>query len=331
MNKTAITGIKPTGIPHIGNYLGAIKPAIELSENQEIDCLYFIADYHALNYIKTKDELIDLTKEVACTWLACGLDPKKVVFYQQSKVPEVTELNWLLSNVTSKGLMNRAHAYKALVEKSESEGGDPDALVNMGLYNYPILMAADILLFNSKYVPVGADQKQHVEMARDIAKAFNKRYGYTFVVPEELINKEVATIYGLDGRKMSKSYNNTIPLFCDEAKLKKLISGIKTDSSLPSDPKSTDCTIFDLYKHFASSSEVKDMAKRFETGISWADAKAELFNVINREISPMREKYNYYKNNYSVVEKLLAEGNKKAQKIARQTLKRARQNVGLEE
>lgn len=330
MNKIAITGIKPTGIPHIGNYLGAIKPAIELSRNSEIDCLYFIADYHALNFIKTKEELVELTKEVACTWLACGLDPNKVVFYQQSKVPEVTELNWLLSNVTSKGLMNRAHAYKALVEKSTAEGGDPDALVNMGLYNYPILMAADILLFNSKYVPVGLDQKQHVEMARDIAKAFNKRYGYTFVVPEELIKKDVATIYGLDGRKMSKSYNNTIPLFCDEAKLKKLISGIKTDSSLPTEPKSTDCTIFNLYKQFASSSEVESFAKRFASGISWADAKAELFNVINREIAPMRDKYNYYKNNYGVVEKLLAKGNKRAQTIARETLARARANMGLD-
>ncbi len=329
MNKTAITGIKPTGIPHLGNYLGAIKPAIELSHNPEIDCLYFIADYHALNYIKSKEELIELTKEVACTWLACGLDPKKVVFYKQSQVPEVTELNWLLANVTSKGLMNRAHAYKALVEKSTAEGGDPDALVNMGLYNYPILMAADILLFNSKYVPVGADQKQHVEMARDIAKAFNKRYGYTFVVPEELINKEVATIYGLDGRKMSKSYNNTIPLFCEEAKLKKLIASIKTDSTLPTDPKSTDCTVFNLYKLFASRQEVEQMAKCFSTGISWADAKAELFNVINRELSPMRDKYNYYKSHYSEVEKLLQEGSIRAQKIARETIERARMSIGL--
>lgn len=329
MNKIAITGIKPTGIPHIGNYFGAIKPAIELSHNPEIDCLYFIADYHALNYIKSKEELIELTKEVACTWLACGLDPKKVVFYKQSQVPEVTELNWLLANVTSKGLMNRAHAYKALVEKSTAEGGDPDALVNMGLYNYPILMAADILLFNSKYVPVGADQKQHVEMARDIAKAFNKRYGYTFVVPEELINKEVATIYGLDGRKMSKSYNNTIPLFCEEAKLKKLIASIKTDSTLPTDPKSTDCTVFNLYKLFASRQEVEQMAKCFSTGISWADAKAELFNVINRELSPMRDKYNYYKSHYSEVEKLLQEGSIRAQKIARETIERARMSIGL--
>ncbi len=329
MNKTAITGIKPTGIPHLGNYLGAIKPAIELSHNPEIDCLYFIADYHALNFIKSKQELIDLTKEVACTWLACGLDPKKVIFYQQSKVPEVTELNWLLNNVTSKGLMNRAHAYKALVEKSTAEGGDPDALVNMGLYNYPILMAADILLFNSKYVPVGQDQKQHVEMARDIAKAFNKRYGYTFVVPEELINKEVATIYGLDGRKMSKSYNNTIPLFCEEAKVKKLIASIKTDSTLPTDPKSTDCTVFNLYKLFASRQEVEQMTKRFSTGISWADAKSELFNVINRELLPMRDKYNYYKSHYSEVEKLLQEGSIRAQKIARETIERARMSIGL--
>ena len=210
MNKIALTGVKPTGTPHIGNYFGAIKPAIELSKNEELDSFYFIADYHALNFIKKKDDLIQFTKEIACTWLACGLDPNKIVFYKQSDVPEVTELNWLLCNVTSKGLMNRAHAYKALVEKSVEAGDDPDALVNMGLFNYPILMAADILLFNTKFVPVGADQKQHVEMARDIAKAFNKRYGNTFVIPTELIQESVATITGIDGRKMSKSLGNGV-------------------------------------------------------------------------------------------------------------------------
>lgn len=329
MNKVALTGIKPTGIPHIGNYFGAIKPAIELANNPELDCYYFIADYHALNYIKTKQELINLTKEVACTWLACGLNPDKIVIYKQSQVPQVTELNWLLCNVTSKGLMNRAHAYKAQVEKSLANGDDPDALVNMGLYNYPILMAADILLFNSKYVPVGLDQKQHVEMARDIAKAFNKRYGYTFVVPTELIKEDVATIYGLDGRKMSKSYNNTIPLFCTETELKKYIAGIKTDSSLPTEPKSTDCTIFEMYKLFATPEQQKALAERFAKGISWADAKAELFTTMNNYLSPMREKYNYYKNNYHIVEDILNKGSAKARITAEETIKRARENIGL--
>lgn len=329
MNKIALTGIKPTGTPHIGNYFGAIKPALELSENNELDCFYFIADYHALNFIKTKEQLQQFTKEVACTWLACGLDYSKVIFYKQSQIPEVTELNWLLSNVTSKGLMNRAHAYKALVDKSVAEGGDPDALVNMGLYNYPILMAADILLFNTKYVPVGKDQKQHVEMARDIAKAFNKRYGYTFVVPNELIGDDIATIYGTDGRKMSKSYSNTIPLFCTAEELRKLISGIKTDSSLPTEPKSTDCALFSLYKLFATKQEVDALKSKFESGISWADAKKELFEVANRVLTPMREKYNYYYNNYNLVEDILNDGAAKARLIAKENISRARTNIGI--
>ena len=331
MNKIALTGIKPTGTPHIGNYFGAILPAINLSNNKELDCYYFIADYHALNAIKDREQLRQYTKEVACTWLACGLDPKKIVFYKQSQVPEVTELNWLLSNVTSKGLMNRAHAYKAMVEKATSNGDDPDALVNMGLYNYPILMAADILLFNTKFVPVGLDQKQHVEMARDIAKAFNKRYGYTFVVPEELIQEDVAIIYGADGRKMSKSYGNTLPLFCTEAELKKWVSAIKTDSSLPTEPKSTDCTLFSIYKLFADKAECENMAKKYEAGISWAEAKAELFNKMNSVLTPMRDKYNYYMNNYNEVEKILADGSARARQVAKETILRARKNMGLDE
>lgn len=330
MNKIALTGIKPTGIPHIGNYFGAIKPAIDLISKEDFDGYYFIADYHALNFMKNKEDLNKYTKEIACTWLACGLDPNRIVFYKQSLVPEVTELNWLLNNVTSKGLMNRAHAYKALVEKSVANGGDPDALVNMGLYCYPILMAADILLFNTKIVPVGLDQKQHVEMARDIAKAFNKLYGYTFVVPTEYIQEETATIPGLDGRKMSKSYGNQIPLFCDEATLKKLISSIKTDSSLPTEPKSTNCALFDFYKLFATKEQTNAFAEKFAKGISWADAKKELFEIANAYLSPMREKYNYYMNHYDEVEKILAEGSKKARVIAKETIARARKAVGLD-
>ena len=327
--KIAITGIKPTGVPHIGNYFGAIKPAIELANNPELDCYYFIADYHALNFIKSNEELNRYTREIACTWLACGLDPKKIMLYKQSLVPEVTELNWLLCNVTSKGLMNRAHAYKALVEKSLANGDDPDALVNMGLYNYPILMAADILIMNAKFVPVGLDQKQHVEMARDIAKTFNKRYGYTFVIPEPLIQEDVATIPGLDGRKMSKSYGNQIPLFCTREELKKLIAGIKTDSSLPTEPKPTDCTIFNLYKLFASKQQCEKMAEIYAKGISWADAKNALFELMDSVLSPMREKYNYYMSHYDEVEKILAEGSKNTQKIAKETVERARMAMGL--
>ena len=214
MKQIILTGVKPTGTPHIGNYLGAIKQAIDLSKNDEYSTYYFIADYHALNSLKTREEMRRYTKEVACTWLACGLDPEKVVFYRQSEIHETTELCWILMNVTPKGLMDRAHAYKACVQANVENGKDADDGVNMGLYNYPILMAADILLFNTKFVPVGLDQKQHCEMARDIAKYFNKKYGYTFVVPQEKIQEKTATLLGLDGRKMSKSYGNQIPLFC---------------------------------------------------------------------------------------------------------------------
>lgn len=330
MAKVVLTGIKPTGVPHIGNYFGVIKPGVELANNPEYNCYYFVADYHALNAIENKQLLKDFTLEVAASWLACGIDPNKVVFFKQSQVPEVTELTWLLSNATSKGLMNRAHAYKAMVEKAAENGDDPDAYVNMGLFNYPILMAADILLYNAKLVPIGQDQKQHVEMTRDIAQAFNKRYGKTLVVPEDLITEGVGTVVGTDGRKMSKSYNNTIPLFASEQELKKLISSIKTDSSLPTDPKSTDCALFNLYKLFATKAQADAMAKRYASGISWADAKAELFELMNAYLAPMRKKYEYYKANPQVVEEILAAGSKKAQKVAKETIARARANIGLD-
>ena len=329
MKQVVLTGIKPTGIPHIGNYFGAIKQAIEMSNNDEFDNFYFIADYHALNSLKTKEDLQMYTKELACTWLACGLDPKKVLFYRQSQIPETTELCWILMNVTPKGLMDRAHAYKACVQYNEQNGKDADDGINMGLYNYPILMAADILLFNSKFVPVGADQKQHVEMARDIAKYFNKKYGYCLVVPQERIQEKTATLVGLDGRKMSKSYGNQIPLFCDEAKLRKLISTIKTDSSLPTEPKSTDCTLFEYIKLFGSEQKIAEMKQRFAEGISWADAKKELFEIMNTYLKPMRDKYDYYMSHYDEVEKLLKEGEKNAKVIANETIDRVKKAIGV--
>lgn len=329
MKQVVLTGIKPTGTPHIGNYLGAIKQAIDMSKNDEFDNFYFIADYHALNSLKTKEELQNYTKELACTWLACGLDPEKVMFYRQSQVPETTELCWILMNVTPKGLMDRAHAYKACVQANEANGKDSDDGINMGLYNYPILMAADILLFNTKFVPVGADQKQHVEMARDMAKYFNKKYGYSLVVPQERIQEKTATLVGLDGRKMSKSYGNQIPLFCDEAKLKKLISTIKTDSSLPNEPKNTDCTLFEYIKLFANEVKLAEMTKRFAEGISWADAKKELFEIMNAYLKPMRDKYDYYMTHYDEVEQMLRIGEEKARKIAKETLERVRKSIGV--
>ncbi len=329
MKQIVLTGIKPTGTPHIGNYFGAIKQAIEMSESDEYDNFYFIADYHALNSLKTAEELKNYTKELACTWLACGLNPDKVTFYRQSGIPETTELCWILMNVTPKGLMDRAHAYKASAEANIAAGKDADDGVNMGLYNYPILMAADILLFNTKFVPVGQDQKQHVEMARDIAKYFNKKYGYSLVVPQERIQEQTATLSGLDGRKMSKSYGNQIPLFCDETVLKKLIMSIKTDSTLPNEPKSTDCTLFEYIKVFASEEKIVEMSNRFAYGISWAEAKMELFNIVNEIISPMREKYNYYMEHYSEVEELLKKGEAKARLIAKETLERVRKAIGV--
>lgn len=329
MKPVVLTGIKPTGTPHIGNYFGVIRQAIELSKKQEYDNFYFIADYHALNSLKNADEMRQYTREVACTWLACGLDPEKVVFYRQSRISEDPELCWILMNVTPKGLMNRAHAYKACVEANVANAKDEDDGVNMGLYNYPILMTADILLFNTKFVPVGQDQKQHVEMARDIAKYFNKKYGYTLVVPTEMIQENVATIPGLDGRKMSKSYGNQVPLFACEAELKKLIAGIKTDSSLPTEPKSTDCTLFEYIKLFASDEERKEMEKRFSEGISWADAKQRLFEIANKFLSPIREKYNYYMEHYDEVEKILEAGEAKAKEIATETIARVKKAIGV--
>lgn len=331
MKQVILTGIKPTGTPHIGNYFGMIKPAIELINNDEYDNFYFIADYHALNALKNKDDIKKYTKELACMWLACGLDPNKALFYRQSQIPETTELCWILMNVTPKGLMDRAHAYKACVQANTEANKDADDGVNMGLYNYPILMAADILLFNTKLVPVGLDQKQHVEMARDIAKYFNKKYGYTLVVPQEKIQENTAILAGLDGRKMSKSYGNQIPLFCDENTLKKLISSIKTDSSLPNEPKSTDCTLFEYIKVFASSQKLAEMQKRFNEGISWAEAKKELFEIMNEYLKPMREKYNYYIEHYDEVIKMLEASESKARVIAKETLSRVRKAICVDD
>ena len=331
MKQVVLTGIKPTGAPHIGNYFGVMKRVIEMSQNTEYDRFYFIADYHALNSLKNADDMKKYYKEIACTWLACGLDPEKVMFYRQSQIPETFELCWILMNVTPKGLMDRAHAYKAVVQDNETAGKDPDDGVNMGLYNYPILMAADILLFNTKFVPVGKDQKQHVEMARDIAKYFNKKYGYTLVVPNEMIEERTATIVGLDGRKMSKSYGNQLPLFADEAALKKLIAGIKTDSSLPTEPKSTDCTLFEYIKLFGTEEKIAEMEKRFAEGISWADAKKELFEIANSYLKPMRDRYNRYMENFEDVELLLQKGEKQAREIAKETIARVRKAIGVDE
>lgn len=325
----AITGVKPTGRLHIGNYFGAILPTLQLSEDYET--LIFIADYHALNYIKTAEELKDYSLRLASGYLACGLDPQKIIFFRQSDIPEVFELNWILSNVTPKGLMNRAHAYKAMVEQNEQNSLEKDQNVNMGLYNYPILMSADILLYNTKYVPVGLDQKQHCEIARDIAQIFNNRYGKTFALPEPKIEEDVAVITGLDGRKMSKSYNNTIELFCDEKDLKKSVNKIITDSKLPGEPKDPDCTLAKIYGLFASREETIAYKDKLKDGLGWGDAKKELFEVMNSFLTPMRDKYNYYMQNPLEVEKILQEGAKKARIIAKKMLNKIRKKIGVNE
>ena len=328
MNDTILTGIKPTGKLHIGNYFGAIKPALELAKERNGDTMFFIADYHALNFLKDKEKFREYTYDAAATWLACGLDEGNFVFYRQSDVPEIFELNWILSNVTPKGLMNRAHAYKAVVENNLQDGKECDDGVNMGLYNYPILMTADILAMNSTHVPVGDDQKQHVEIAREIARIFNKTYGETFVLPKEMISKNVGTIPGLDGRKMSKSYNNTITLFCDEQELKKKINKIVTDSSLPDEPKSTDCYIFKIYSLFANQSQIDEMKNRFEQGISWGEVKKETFELANSYLRDMREKYNYYLAHPEIIESFLEKGAIFARKKASEVLKKVRENIG---
>ncbi len=329
MKDIILTGIKPTGTPHIGNYFGAIKPAIELANSENTICNYFIADYHALTTVETAAELTNNTYEVASTWLACGLDPNKVVFYKQSDIAETFELATILYNVTPKGLLNRAHAYKAKLEQNAAAGLDVDDGVNMGLFNYPVLMAADIMLFNANKVPVGLDQKQHIEIARDICTYFNNRYKKTLVMPDGLISENVATIPGLDGRKMSKSYNNVIPLFCPETTLKKIINRIVTDSTAPTEPKGTNNAIFALYKLFASEKETKAFAATLARGISWAEAKTILFEKINNVISPMREKYNYYMANTAEIDKILADGAAKARVIARDTIARVRKAIGV--
>lgn len=328
MKKRILTGIKPTGKLHIGNYFGAIKPALELLDKLEGEALFFIADYHALNTLKNPDLFKEYSYDIAATWLACGLDERKIVFYRQSDIPEIFELNWILSNVTPKGLINRAHGYKASVEENLKNKMEQDYGINMGLYNYPILMAADILTMQTDLVPVGEDQKQHIEITRELARVFNNTYGNCLTIPTEIIKKEIGSIPGLDGRKMSKSYNNVITLFSDEKKLKKQINKIVTDSSAPDEPKSTDCLVFKVYQLFANDKQVHEMKTKFEKGISWREVKQLTFEIANEHLKPMREKYNYYLKNPNKIDEVLKQGAEKARKIAQKTLEDVRIKIG---
>ncbi|WP_336771314.1 tryptophan--tRNA ligase [Paenibacillus sp. MMO-58] len=326
---TVLTGIKPTGKVHIGNYIAAIKPALEIAKNQDRTALYFIADYHGLTFIQNRDEFNDLSYGIAATWLALGLDPEKVVFYRQSDVPEIFELSWILACMAPKGLMNRAHAYKAIVDKNEQLGVDTDTGVNMGLFTYPILMAADILLFQTDQVPVGKDQIQHVEIARDLAEAFNRSYGETFKLPNYIVDEQTAVIPGLDGRKMSKSYNNTIPLFESADSLKKLIGRIKTDSTPPHEPKDPNTSnIYLLFKEFASDEQMKGLREKFQSGISWGEAKQELYQVMNAFLEEPRERYNQYMADKDQIDDILREGARKARAIAQPLLEQVKYKLG---
>ena len=325
-----LTGITTSGTPHLGNYVGSIRPSVRASVRADVESFYFLADYHAL--IKTDEpaRIQRSTLEIAASWLAAGLDPERVVFYRQSDVPEIPELTWFLTCVTGKGVLNRAHAYKASVDKNTSAGADPDSDVTAGLFMYPVLMGADILMFNAHKVPVGRDQIQHIEMARDMANSFNHRYGEHFVPPEAVIDEDVATLPGLDGRKMSKSYDNTIPLFTPRDQLKKLIASIVTDSAAPGEPKTTEgSALFQIYQAFASVEVTAALRQAYADGIAWGDAKQILFERIDREIAPMRETYLALMADPGKIETILLAGAAKARHIATPFMGRLREAVGL--
>ena len=325
-----LTGITTSGTPHLGNYVGSIRPSVRASLTPGVESFYFLADYHALIKIDDPARIQQSTLEIAASWLAAGLDPEKVTFYRQSDVPEIPELTWFLTCVTGKGVLNRAHAYKASVDKNNAAGVDPDADVTAGLFMYPVLMGADILMFNAHKVPVGRDQIQHIEMARDMANSFNHRYGEHFVPPQAEIEESVATLPGLDGRKMSKSYDNTIPLFAPREQLKKLIAGIKTDSRAPGEPKDPQgSALFQIYQAFASDDETDTMRQAFATGIAWGDAKQLLFERIDREIAPMRARYQHLMEHPEDVQAMLLSGALKARKIATPFMAQLRNSVGL--
>jgi tryptophanyl-tRNA synthetase len=325
-----LTGITTSGTPHLGNYVGSIRPSVRASLRADVESFYFLADYHALIKIDEPARIQRSTLEIAASWLAAGLDPERVVFYRQSDVPEIPELTWFLTCVTGKGVLNRAHAYKASVDKNTNAGADPDSDVTAGLFMYPVLMGADILMFNAHKVPVGRDQIQHIEMARDMAHSFNHRYGDHFVPPEAVIDEEVATLPGLDGRKMSKSYDNTIPLFTPRDQLKKLIAGIVTDSAAPGEPKNTEgSALFQIYQAFASAEETAALRQAYADGIAWGDAKQVLFERIDREIAPMRETYLALMADPGKIEAVLMAGAAKARQIATPFMGRLREAVGL--
>lgn len=328
--KRVLTGITTSGTPHLGNYVGAIRPAIEASRTGEFESFFFLADYHALIKCQDADRVHQSTREIAAAWLALGLDTEKVTFYRQSDIPEISELTWLLTCMTAKGLMNRAHAYKGAVQNNIDAGVDEDMAISMGLFSYPILMAADILMFNAHKIPVGRDQIQHVEMARDIAQRFNHHYGEHFVLPEAQVDDDVAILQGLDGRKMSKSYGNTIPLFLSEKQLKKHINKIKTNLLEPGQPKDPDSSsVFQIWQAFANKSQVQAMRDEFANGIAWGEAKRQLFELVNEQLKEPRAKYLQLLENPAEIEAVLTEGAERARQSSSALIADVRQAVGI--
>jgi tryptophanyl-tRNA synthetase len=325
----SLSGIKPSGTPHIGNYLGMIKPALEMV--RQYQALYFIADYHALTTVRDGNELRRMSYEIAATLLALGLDPNEVVFFRQSDIPELFELTWILACYTPKGLLNRAHAYKAALDKNLEAGEDPDSGINAGLFTYPVLMAADILLYGSQVVPVGQDQRQHVEITRDIALGFNNNYGEIFVIPEAVIQPEVATITGLDGRKMSKSYNNVIPIFAPASQVRKAVMRIVTDSRPPEEPKDPDAdNVYNIYKYFASPDEIEAVRRRYqEGGLAYSEMKQALFELLENTFGKARRQYDAYLADPGSLEKILLEGAEKGRAIGSRLMRKIRRAVGV--
>ncbi|MEM8564528.1 MAG: tryptophan--tRNA ligase [Pseudomonadota bacterium] len=328
--RRVLTGITPSGTPHIGNFVGAIRPAISASLDASKESFFFLADFHALIKNQDPEQVRQSSKEIASTWLALGLDTDNALFYRQSDIPEIPELTWILNCSAAKGLMNRAHAYKAAVQANEETGEDADFGVTMGLFSYPVLMAADILMFNTHHVPVGRDQVQHVEMARDIAQRFNHNYTELFTLPEAIVDDNVAVLQGLDGRKMSKSYNNTIALFQSEKGLRKSINKIKTNLLEPGEPKNPDdSTVFQLWEAFATPEEGAYMRKEFENGIAWGEAKKQLFELINSKLEGSRERYQELMDDPAHVEAVLLKGAERAREYSVPLIEKVREAVGI--
>ena len=325
-----LTGITTTGTPHLGNFVGSIRPSVQASLRPGVQSFYFLADYHALIKCEDPVRIQRSTLEIAASWLAAGLDPEKVTFYRQSDIPEIPELTWLLTCVTGKGLLNRAHAYKAAQDKNAAAAREQDDGVTAGLFMYPVLMGADILMFKAHKVPVGRDQVQHIEMARDMGASFNHLYGEHFVLPEAVIDDNVATLPGLDGRKMSKSYDNTIPLFSSRAQLQKLIGGIVTDSRAPGEPKDTEgSALFQIYQAFATEEETTALRKAYADGIAWGDAKQVLLERVDQVIAPMRAHYEALVNDPVRIEQTLLAGAERARQMATPFIRELRSAVGL--